>query len=105
MITFLKKLFKTTDYTSLLKKGAVVIDVRNGAEFDAGHIGKAKNIPLERLSERIIELKNLNVPIICCCMSGVRSGIAAHKLKNNGVDAYNGGGWQSLASKLNKIAK
>jgi phage shock protein E len=103
MITFLKNLFKTNDYHSLLKNGAIIIDVRNGSEYDAGHIGKAKNIPLERLGDRVAELKDYNVPIICCCMSGVRSGIATNKLKKYGLDAYNGGGWQSLSKKLSKL--
>ncbi len=102
MLTFLKNLFKTTDYATLLKKGAIVLDVRTAVEFDNGHIAKSKNIPLDKLNLHIDKLKVQQVPIICCCASGVRSGMASKKLKNNGIEAYNGGGWNSLNKKLFK---
>jgi phage shock protein E len=105
MITFFKNLFKTIDYTSLLKKGAIVIDVRSSVEYDNGHIANAKNIPLDKLHIHIDRLKALQVPIICCCASGVRSGLASKKLKSTGIVAYNGGSWQSLNNKLDKIIK
>jgi phage shock protein E len=100
MLSFFKNLFKTTDYKELLKNGAIIIDVRTGQEYDSGHIGIAKNIPGDRINTRIAELKKQNVPIICCCMSGIRSGMAAKTLKANGIEAYNGGPWQSLARKI-----
>jgi phage shock protein E len=100
MLSFLKNLFKTTNYKQLVKRGAIIIDVRTGPEYDAGHIGSAKNIPVERVKDRIAEFKKAKVPVICCCASGMRSAIAAKTLKANGVEAYNGGSWKSLADKL-----
>jgi rhodanese-related sulfurtransferase len=100
MFSFLKNLFSTTNYANLLEKGAIIIDVRTGPEYDAGHLPKAKNIPLDRVNERVVELKSKNVPVICCCASGMRSAVASKLLKNNGIEAYNGGSWNSLGRKL-----
>ncbi len=100
MFAFFQKILNTTNYQALIAQGAIIIDVRTGPEYDLGHIGKAKNIPLDRLPQRIAELKALNVPIICCCASGARSSNATRLLKQHGVPAYNGGNWLSLGNKL-----
>jgi phage shock protein E len=100
MLSFLKSLFSKTDYKRLLQDGAIIVDVRHAHEFDGGSIPKSKNIPLDKLKLHIDKLKAQNVPIICCCMSGVRSGMAAGTLKSHGIKAYNGGGWRSLLRKI-----
>lgn len=100
MLAFFKNLFKKTDFNGLMNKGAIIIDVRTPVEFDAGHIGTSKNIPLDRLKLKVDELKRYKVPIICCCASGMRSGTATNLLKSNGIEAYNGGSWQSLSNKI-----
>ncbi len=82
------------------EKGAVIIDVRTPGEFQGGHIKGSKNIPLNMISSKINEIKKLNKPVIACCASGMRSAQAASVLKQNGIDCVNGGGWQSLESKL-----
>ena len=82
------------------KKGAIIIDVRSPGEFAGGHIKGAKNIPLNEIGAKINEIKKLNKPVITCCASGMRSSQATSILKQNGVDTINGGGWQSLQSKL-----
>ncbi len=100
MITWLKSLFKRTDYAALVAQGAVIIDVRTASEFDGGHIKGARNIPVNVIGDRVKELKANNKPIICCCASGMRSGMAAGILKRGGIEAYNGGSWASLNNKL-----
>lgn len=35
-------------------------------------------------------------PVITCCRSGARSGMAADVLKRNGFECYNGGAWTSV---------
>ena len=82
------------------EKGAVIIDVRSPGEFAGGHIKGSKNIPLNEIGAKINEIKKLNKPVIACCASGMRSSQATSILKQNGIDAINGGGWQSLQSKL-----
>ncbi len=51
-----------------------MLDVRDDAEFSAGHIADAKHIPLAKLEERIKELdKYKDKPILVHCQGGVRS--------------------------------
>ena len=101
MIDFIKKILgaKTVDFKELVKNGAQIVDVRTPAEFSNGSIRISKNIPLQNLTAEIKKL-NLKKPVITCCASGMRSASAKSILKQNGFDVINGGGWQSLKSKL-----
>lgn len=102
---FFDKLFGTSeaafDARQLLQKGAVIVDVRTPGEFNSGHIKGSLNIPLDQIGTKIAFLQNKKVPVITVCRSGNRSGAAAGVLKNNGIEVYNGGAWDSLQSKLN----
>lgn len=90
------KLFKKTDYAALLKKGAVIIDVREPHEYNMGAIPGSENIPLGKLAGKIDTIKLLKVPVICVCASGMRSGGAKARLKAAGIEAYNGGPWTKM---------
>lgn len=79
-----------------ISREAIVLDVRTKAEYSTGAITGSKNIPLQVLSNNISNIKKLNKPVITCCASGMRSATAASILKQNGIDAMNGGGWQGL---------
>jgi len=81
-------------------RGAIIVDVRTKGEYNAGAISGSKNIPLQIISTKISEIKKWNKPIILCCASGIRSGSATAILKNNGIEALNGGGWLSLSKRL-----
>jgi len=97
----LKKLFKPkSNLRILVSTGAVIIDVRSPTEFAGGHIKNAKNISLDSIPASVKELKKLNKTIITCCRSGARSAIASRLLKNAGIDAINGGAWDSLQKQL-----
>lgn len=91
---------KTNEITAYTQKNAIILDVRTYEEFASGHIKGSKNIPLQILGSKINEIKKLNKPVIACCRSGMRSAQATSILKQNGIDCINGGGWQSLESKL-----
>ncbi len=82
MLKLIEKIFggNKTDFKSLAKNGAVIIDVRGAAEFGSGHIKGAINIPLEQVKAMVNDLKKINKPIITCCKSGTRSGMAASVL-------------------------
>lgn len=95
------KLFKRTDFKKLLDEGAVIIDVRNTNEVAVGGLPDAENIPLGSLSGRISQIKKLQVPVICVCASGMRSGMATSQLKAAGIDAYNGGAWTKMIPFVN----
>ena len=101
MIDFIKKLFgkNKVDYKVLVENGAQIIDVRTPAEYSSGSIPNSKNIPLQQL---VSEMKKLDLkkPVITCCASGMRSSSAKIILKQNGFEAYNGGGWAALQRKL-----
>lgn len=102
MLGFLKKIFggSSTDYRALIDNGAVIIDVRSPAEFREGHIPGSRNIPLEQVGAKAAELKKAGKPVITVCRSGNRSGMAKAKLSAAGIEVYNGGGWQSLITKI-----
>ena len=91
---------KSAQIAAFKEKNAIIIDVRTYEEFAGGHIQNSKNIPLQIIESKINDIKKLNKPVIACCRTGRRSGIAAMILKKNGIEAMNGGGWNSLQSKL-----
>lgn len=103
MLDTLKKLFgfgPKVDYAQLVKKGAVIVDVRSKGEYQAGHIKGSINIPVDTLSNNLGKLKK-DKPIITCCASGMRSASAKSILKSNGyIEVHNGGGWTSLQNKI-----
>jgi rhodanese-related sulfurtransferase len=68
--------------TQLMNQGkCTVLDVRDPAEFEAGHIKNSKNIPLSELSKRLTELeKQKNQSVIAVCASGKRSATAVAML-------------------------
>jgi phage shock protein E len=101
-MSFFSKLFgPKTDFKSLVNKGAVIIDVRTPGEYNSEHIKGSLNIPVDTVKNKITELKQKNKPVITCCASGMRSGMAKTILKQNGIEAYNGGSWVSLNNKIN----
>ena len=100
LLEFLGFRNKSNSSQEFKDKGAIVIDVRSQGEFAGGHIKGAKNIPLNEIGNKINDIKKLNKPVIACCASGMRSSQATSILKQNGIDAINGGGWQSLQNKL-----
>jgi len=92
---------KQTDYSQLIKQGAIILDVRSRGEFASGHIKNSINIPVDQLVNNLSKLKDKNKCIICCCASGMRSGTARRILEANGYNAvFNGGGWKQLQNKI-----
>lgn len=103
MLNILKQLLglgPKVDYRSLAQNGAVILDVRTPAEFKSGHIKGAINIPVDKLQGSLAKVKAMNKPVIACCRSGSRSGMAVGILKKAGMEAYNGGPWNVLRSKI-----
>ena len=57
-----------------LKKGALVVDVRNEAEFKHEHLPGTLNMPLPHLTSRVkSHAPDQNQPILLHCLSGSRS--------------------------------
>lgn len=84
----------------LLDKGAVIVDVRTPDEYRSGHITESVNIPLNLIPDKMNELKRKNKPIVAVCRSGARSGMAADLMKKAGLEAENGGPWNSVQAML-----
>ena len=63
----------------------VVLDVRGGAEFAAGHIPGSVNIPYAQLLERLAELPR-EAGVATVCSGGKRSGLAASLLQREGFE-------------------
>ncbi|MTI38132.1 rhodanese-like domain-containing protein [Fulvivirga lutimaris] len=70
-----------------------IIDVRSPLEFQGGHAEGAINIPLDTITNEAAEIKNMNQPIVLCCASGNRSGMAQAILQQAGIESYNAGPW------------
>ncbi len=67
---------------------AVIVDVREQKEWDAGHAPDAVHIPLGQLSQRLAELPR-DRRIVAVCRSGGRSSTAVKALRGAGVEAEN----------------
>ena len=67
------------------REDAIVIDVREAGEYNAGHLLDARHIPLGELAKRTAELdKFKDKPIILNCQSGARSASACSILSKAG---------------------
>lgn len=69
------------------REEAVVVDVCDAKEFQAGHLPNAINMPLTKLSSNIGALdKYKNKPIVVACRTGNRSMKGAITLKKSGFE-------------------
>ena len=77
-----------------MNAGAVLVDVREPHEFDAGHAPQAKTLPLGRISAQgAVAIDALYLPQECCevlliCQSGMRSRMARNALRSDARRRY-----------------
>ena len=70
------------------QEDGVLIDVRSSAEFAAGHIGGAHNMPVQSFASFIEKVRKLTAggkPVVVYCASGMRSGQAKKMLLKAGI--------------------
>ena len=81
---------------ALKAQGALLLDVRSAGEFASANAPGTVNIPLGELGSRLAEVPK-NAPVVVCCASGTRSGMASLVLKKNGyANVHNVGAWTKL---------
>jgi rhodanese-related sulfurtransferase len=66
------------------REKAVLIDVSEPAEFAAGHVAGARNVPLGSLETAKNLPSNKELPLLLVCASGARSSRAAATLRKLG---------------------
>jgi rhodanese-related sulfurtransferase len=75
-------LIAPNDAVRLANSGAVILDVRNASEYQAGHIIDARHIPASELASRAESLKKYKEkPVLIYCDNGFASAAAARALK------------------------
>ena len=90
------------------REKAVVIDVCEPAEYQAGHVGGARSIPLAELEAKLPgAVKNKATPLVLVCASGMRSGRAvaiARKLGYDNAQSLSGGlkSWREASLPIEK---
>lgn len=89
------------DFKKFEAEGGIIIDVRQRAEYLAGHIPGAVNIPFDDLASNLAMIPNRNQPLLLCCATGMQSASAKVLLESLGyTHVCNGGSWNSLQEKI-----
>lgn len=73
---------------ALVGDGALLLDVRERAEWEAGHAPRARHLPLGRLAGATASLPDHRT-LVVVCRSGNRSARATRQLRRAGFDAVN----------------
>lgn len=82
----------------LVREGAVLLDVRESGEWNAGHAPQAAHLPLGRIAEASKKVRD-GKQVVVVCRSGNRSRSATKALISMGYDAINlSGGMHAWAS-------
>lgn len=76
---------KIDAFKEALAAGAVLIDVREVSEYEAGHIPGAVNVPLRTLTQNLDRFPT-DQPVFVYCASGHRAGMALSALRVLGYD-------------------
>lgn len=74
------------DQANPIPEGFTLVDVREDDEWEAGHAPGALHIPLGELADRIDELPDGDLMIVC--RKGGRSANATDILSANGIEAW-----------------
>lgn len=72
----------------LIEAGAVLIDVRELDEWEAGHAVPARHVPLNGVPDAMDTISR-DAPVLVICRSGNRSRGATVAMRDAGIDAYN----------------
>lgn len=74
----------TLQATQLINgRNAVVVDVRTPQEFATGSLPGARNVPADKVGEKMRDIKK-DKPVIVVCATGSRAGKTAAQLRASG---------------------
>ena len=92
------------ELAAAMQSGEVrVLDVRDPAEWEGGHLPGVPNVPLGYLEERLEQVPR-DRPVVVHCQGGGRSAIAASLLEAHGVEAVNlTGGYRGWAASGGRV--
>jgi rhodanese-related sulfurtransferase len=81
---------------------AQVVDVREPAEYLAGHVSDAASIPMGELPDRLAEIDR-SKPVFVVCQSGGRSAAMTDVLLHHGFDAHSVTGGTAAWTKAGRL--
>ena len=88
----------------MLRSGATLLDVRDNAEWNAGHAPGAVHVPVRSVADQAPKRIPQGRPVIVTCRTGARSRGATRLLREKGIDAYNLAGgmsaWESAGGRV-----
>ncbi|MBI1307008.1 MAG: rhodanese-like domain-containing protein [Bacteroidetes bacterium] len=93
---FFDSTMASANVKEMIANGAAIIDVRTPGEFMGGKVAGSLNFPLQTIDRDIEQLRAMNKPLVLCCASGNRSGMATDILRSHGIECVNGGGWMEV---------
>ena len=77
----------TADAVRLANTGALMLDVRDSKDYEAGHIIEARHIPAADIASRAESLKKFKEkPVVVYCDAGFTSAGAARQLRASGFN-------------------
>lgn len=89
----------------MVREGAMLIDVRERAEWKTGHAPQALHLPLRDVAQAQRRVKP-DTPVVVMCASGMRSRTAARQLRALGLRATSLSGgigaWQSAGGAVRR---
>jgi len=90
------------------RRDALVLDIRDAADYTTGHVPNSRHIPAAELEKRMKELEKFKQkPVIVICRSGSRSASVSNALRKSGFEEVfplKGGvlGWTQASMPLEK---
>ena len=88
----------------VIRKGAVIVDVRTVHEYDQGRIKGSINIPTDRLAASVERIRQLKKPVVFCGRYGAESSAAVRFIKKNGInEVHDGGNWEKLLTVIQSL--
>lgn len=95
---------KPDEAREMLRSGAVLLDVRENAEWNAGHVPGAVHVPAKNVATQAIKRLPKGRPVIVTCRTGSRSRGATRILREKGIEAFNLSGgmsaWESAGGRI-----